>query len=58
MKIVRSLREIPVFASEDEEREWWATHDLAEGLYDQLQSSEAGEALSVPPEKRKNRAAS
>jgi hypothetical protein len=30
--IVRSLVEIPEFASEDEERAWWATHDLAEEL--------------------------
>lgn len=31
-KIVYSLDEIPEFASEDEEREWWATHDLAPKL--------------------------
>lgn len=31
-KIVYSLDEIPEFASEDEEREWWATHDLAPEL--------------------------
>ena len=31
-KIVRSLDEIPEFTSEDEERAWWATHDLAEAL--------------------------
>jgi hypothetical protein len=31
-KIVHSLDEIPEFASEDEEREWWATHDLAPEL--------------------------
>jgi hypothetical protein len=30
--IVYSLDEIPEFASEDEEREWWATHDLAPEL--------------------------
>jgi hypothetical protein len=30
--IVYSLDEIPEFASEDEEREWWATHDLAPDL--------------------------
>jgi hypothetical protein len=30
--IVRSLAEIPEFTSEDEERAWWATHDLAEEL--------------------------
>lgn len=31
-QIVRSLEEVPHFASEDEERAWWATHDLAEEL--------------------------
>jgi hypothetical protein len=31
-KIVYSLDEIPEFASEDEEREWWAAHDLAPEL--------------------------
>jgi hypothetical protein len=31
-KIVSSFDEIPEFASEDEEREWWATHDLAPQL--------------------------
>jgi len=30
--IVYSHEEIPKFASEDEEREWWATHDLAPEL--------------------------
>ena len=31
--IVRSRAEIPAhFASEDEEREWWATHELADDL--------------------------
>ncbi len=30
--IIYSLDEIPEFASEDEEREWWATHDLAPEL--------------------------
>lgn len=28
-EIVRSLDQVASFASEDEEREWWATHDLA-----------------------------
>jgi len=31
-EIVHSLEEIPEFASEEEERAWWATHDLAEEL--------------------------
>lgn len=36
-KAVSSLREIPRFASESEEGEWWAEHDLAEELYDELE---------------------
>jgi len=31
-QIIHSLDEIPEFASEDEEREWWRTHDIAEEL--------------------------
>ena len=31
-EIVRSLEDIPEFASEEEERVWWAMHDLAEEL--------------------------
>ncbi|TEU10261.1 MAG: hypothetical protein E3J21_26850 [Anaerolineales bacterium] len=31
-EIVHSLEDIPEFASEEEERAWWATHDLAEEL--------------------------
>jgi len=31
-KIVYSLDEIPKFSSEDEEREWWTSHDLAPEL--------------------------
>jgi hypothetical protein len=39
VSIVRSLDEIPEFSTEDEEREWWAVHDLSEQLYDQLEDS-------------------
>jgi len=31
-EFVYSLEDIPEFASEEEERAWWATHDLAEEL--------------------------
>jgi len=31
-EIVYSLEDIPEFVSEEEERAWWATHDLAEEL--------------------------
>lgn len=36
-QIVQSLQDVPrSFASEDEEREWWATHEFSDDLYDQL----------------------
>jgi hypothetical protein len=41
VSIIHSFDEIPKFSSEDEEREWWATHDLSEQLYDQLEESQA-----------------
>jgi len=31
-EIVHSFEDIPEFVSEEEERAWWATHDLAEEL--------------------------
>lgn len=31
-QIVYSMDKIPEFASEDEERDWWVTHDIAEEL--------------------------
>ncbi|MCH8994237.1 MAG: hypothetical protein IH959_04630 [Chloroflexi bacterium] len=48
-KAIRSLRVIPDFTSEDEERDWWAEHDLSEKLYDDLQvaSSEMEELLGA-----------
>jgi hypothetical protein len=36
LKIVRTLTEIPEFASEDDERDWWARHELSDALYDPL----------------------
>ena len=29
-KIIDSIREIPKFESEDDERAWWADHDFSE----------------------------
>jgi hypothetical protein len=46
-KSVRSLRELPVFSSEDEERDWWAAHDLSEELYDQLQPAQLKSATDL-----------
>lgn len=58
MTTIRSLDEIPSFASEDEEREWWATHDLSEELYDKLELSpeESKKLLDSLDTKAKRRA--
>jgi hypothetical protein len=37
LTIIHSLDEIPTFGNEDEEREWWATHDLSRELYSELE---------------------
>ena len=42
---IRSVRDIPQFGSEDEERDWWETHDLSEHLYDDL--GEAPKAIDA-----------
>jgi len=56
---LRSLEEIPPFASEDEEREWWATHDLSEELYDELEVSPSDPTVRLLKSiKRARRAAS
>lgn len=38
--LVHSLDQIPKFTSEDEEREWWATHDLAPELGEDVTAQE------------------
>ncbi len=46
--LVTRLEEIPdSFASEDDERDWWATHELSDEVVDQLQKGvpEANEEL-------------
>jgi hypothetical protein len=57
MIIVDSLDEIPRFANEDEEREWWATHELSEQLYERLEdtSSELDQILPLTKPKAKPR---
>ena len=34
--VINSLDEIPTFASEDEERAWWDTHEFSDELWDSL----------------------
>lgn len=38
--VAHSLSDIPQFASEEEEREWWATHDLAPELGEEVTEQE------------------
>ena len=49
--VINSLDEIPErFDSEDDEREWWATHDLSAELYGSLEdvTDELDEIAPVP----------
>ena len=38
-KIIDSIREIPKFESEDDERAWWADHDFSEQFYKELEDT-------------------
>ena len=56
--IIHKLEEIPAkFASEDEEREWWATHDFSDSIRKKLQAktSEANIRLSEFKQARQTR---
>ncbi|HEY4685857.1 MAG TPA: hypothetical protein VII57_07410 [Dehalococcoidia bacterium] len=55
-KIIHSLNEMPDFASEDEEREWWAQHELSDELYNSLEDVSA-ELDKIAPLPRKAKAA-
>lgn len=44
---VKSVRDIPAFSSEDDERDWWAAHDLSDDLYDRLAPNRADSADGV-----------
>jgi hypothetical protein len=45
---VRTIRDIPLFSSEDEERDWWATHELGEELLAELRPGQADLADLMP----------
>lgn len=47
---INHLREIPSFASEAEEREFWATHSLGDGMFEDVDPLVAGE---LPPPRRR-----
>jgi hypothetical protein len=54
LTVVNSLDEIPDFASEDEEREWWATHEFSDELWESLEdksgelAAELDEIIPLP----------
>jgi hypothetical protein len=50
LKEIQSLDEIPSFASEEEEAEFWATHSLGEELLDQMEPIPDG--VLPPPRSR------
>ena len=61
MKIIHSLDEIPShFESEDDERDFWAEHDLSEELWNSLpddnEELDRIAPLSDSPEKRRRAA--
>ncbi len=47
MQTVESLDDIPDFANEDEEAEFWATHGLGEALLEQMRP--IGDDEDLPP---------
>ena len=49
---VESLDDIPAFANEDEEAEYWSTHSFGERLLDQMGPIEDG---SLPPPRERTR---
>ena len=50
LTVINSLDEIPHFKNEDEERDWWATHEFSDELWDSLPdaSEELDEILPLP----------
>ncbi|MEW6214539.1 MAG: hypothetical protein AB1478_04950 [Nitrospirota bacterium] len=49
-RIINSIREIPKFKSEDEERAWWTDHDFSEQFYKELDdtTNQLDEILPLP----------
>jgi hypothetical protein len=54
-----SLDEIPDFATEDEERDWWAEHEFSEELLESLPdlTHELDEIAPLPESPKRRRAA-
>jgi hypothetical protein len=49
MKTIESWDEVPAFADENEEAEFWATHDLGKRLLDQMQPVPLNGGGVLPP---------
>jgi hypothetical protein len=52
MTTVHRLEDIPEFANEDEEADYWATHDLGEEILAQMRPAAEGE---LPPPRERTR---
>ena len=57
--IVHSLKEVPEFTTEDEEREWWTSHELSERFYERLEdvTDELDRQFPIVPKTAKQRGA-
>jgi hypothetical protein len=48
MKVLRSMDDVPEFENEDQEAEFWATHELGDEIIDQMGPPPDG--LLPPPD--------
>ncbi len=53
MKVLESLDDLPAFANEAEEAEFWSTHELGEAILDQM--SPIGDDEDLPPARPRGR---
>lgn len=49
MKMINSWDDVPTFANEEEEAEFWATHDTGNALLDQMQPVPPDGGGALPP---------
>jgi predicted DNA binding CopG/RHH family protein len=52
MKTIQSWDEVPKFASEDDEAQFWAAHDLGKRLLDQMQPVPLDGGGELPPARK------
>ena len=53
MKVLESLEDLPEFANEAEEAEFWSTHELGEAILDQMRP--IGDDEDLPPARPRTR---